>query len=226
MLSKVGDAAEAAALSREAATRLGVDATQLWIEAQRLSTSLRKPPAPVGVATSAPAPPVWERDLVALLLASVDARGALLGMVEVGDVNHKALANIVAALKATPGASVANLLADVTDDACRQMISALTIDDYAPIDQEGQPLAVDQLVRQFARRLAVIQSRRRVRETSRSIAEVPASDQAKTEQLATVQTQSARVYEFSGGKAQELRRSPSSSDPKGPEGPQGVQTHE
>src|SRR3989441_9472471 len=53
MLSKVGDAEEAATLSREAATRLGVDATQLWIEAQRLSASLRKPPAAVGAATNA-----------------------------------------------------------------------------------------------------------------------------------------------------------------------------
>src|SRR5262249_59666620 len=52
MLSKVSDAEEAAALSREAALRLGVDATQLWIEAQRLQASLRKPPAPVGVATT------------------------------------------------------------------------------------------------------------------------------------------------------------------------------
>src|SRR5881628_1517315 len=53
MLSKVGDAQEAATLSREAVTRLGVDATQLWIEAQRLSASLRKPPAAVGAATNA-----------------------------------------------------------------------------------------------------------------------------------------------------------------------------
>src|SRR5689334_19219712 len=53
MLSKVSDADEAAALSREAALRLGVDATQLWFEAQRLQASLRKPPAPVGVATTA-----------------------------------------------------------------------------------------------------------------------------------------------------------------------------
>src|SRR5439155_710939 len=43
MLAKVGDAQEAAQLSREAAQKLGVDATQLWIEAQRLQTALRRP---------------------------------------------------------------------------------------------------------------------------------------------------------------------------------------
>src|SRR5262249_39079908 len=70
MLSKVSAADEAAALSREAAVRLGVDATQLWFEAQRLQASLRKPAAPVGVAVTATPPPAWERDLVTLLLAS------------------------------------------------------------------------------------------------------------------------------------------------------------
>src|SRR5438034_7422641 len=45
MLAKVADGQEAAALSRQAAAKLGVDATQLWIEAQRLQSSLRTPPA-------------------------------------------------------------------------------------------------------------------------------------------------------------------------------------
>src|SRR6267143_1067928 len=91
MLSKVGDAEEATALSREAATRLGVDATQLWIEAQRLSTSLRKPPAAVGAVKSAPAPPGWERDLVTLLLTSTEARRVLLPLLDGEDLAHAAL---------------------------------------------------------------------------------------------------------------------------------------
>ena len=37
LLAKVGNADEAATLSREAAVKLGVDPTQLWIEAQRCS---------------------------------------------------------------------------------------------------------------------------------------------------------------------------------------------
>src|SRR5262247_4244391 len=44
LLAKVADGDEASALSREAATKLGVDPTQLWIEAQRLQSSLRTPP--------------------------------------------------------------------------------------------------------------------------------------------------------------------------------------
>ena len=39
LLSKVPNAEEATALSREAARRLGVDATQLWIEAQQLQAA-------------------------------------------------------------------------------------------------------------------------------------------------------------------------------------------
>src|SRR5437870_5619245 len=70
MLAKVADAQEAALLSREAAQKLGVDATQLWIEAQRLQTALRRPAVPVRAAT----PPSVERDLVALLLHSTEAR--------------------------------------------------------------------------------------------------------------------------------------------------------
>src|SRR5207247_369286 len=77
MLAKVADAQEAALLSREAAQKLGVDATQLWIEAQRLQTALRRPAVPVRAAT----PPSVERDLVALLLHSTEAREALLPMI-------------------------------------------------------------------------------------------------------------------------------------------------
>src|SRR6185503_951964 len=54
MLAKVADAQEAAALSREAALKLGVDATQLWIEAQRLQASLRRPATVIGIATTTP----------------------------------------------------------------------------------------------------------------------------------------------------------------------------
>src|SRR5207245_2698713 len=81
---KAADGAEAAALSREAAAKLGVDPTQLWIEAQRLQSSLRTPPA-----QSQPSPPASmpsvERDLVALMLYSAEARGALLGLLGESD---------------------------------------------------------------------------------------------------------------------------------------------
>ena len=42
IVSQVTDAQAAALLSREAALKLGFDATQLWIEAQRLAASRRR----------------------------------------------------------------------------------------------------------------------------------------------------------------------------------------
>ena len=51
LLAKVTDGEEATALSREAARKLGVDSTQLWIESQRLQASLRRP-APASPASS------------------------------------------------------------------------------------------------------------------------------------------------------------------------------
>src|SRR5438094_9191541 len=101
MLSKVGDAQEAATLSREAATRLGVDATQLWIEAQRLSASLRKPPAAVGAATNAAVADDKKlvTRLVTLLLVDRAARAALLPLLDAADVSQPPLREIVDTLK-------------------------------------------------------------------------------------------------------------------------------
>src|SRR5215510_4236210 len=88
LLAKVADGDEAAALSREAATKLGVDPTQLWIEAQRLQSSLRTPPTQAPPSAPVSTPPV-ERDLVTPLLLSDEARAALLGLLgepdELGD---------------------------------------------------------------------------------------------------------------------------------------------
>src|SRR5262247_3232092 len=74
MLSKVSDAQEAAALSREAALKLGVDPTQLWIEAQRLQAALRRPAVVAGTATTALPPGQFETDLVTLLLVLPEGR--------------------------------------------------------------------------------------------------------------------------------------------------------
>jgi DNA primase len=222
MLSKVSDAEEAAALSREAAARLGVDATQLWIEAQRLAASLRKPTAPVGAATTAgPAASAEERRLITLLLLSAPARTTLLPLLEPPDVAHPALREIVEALKAFPALEATALLTTVASEAARHMISALIVEDGAVEDATSS-------IEQFQRRLEYVNRRRRVRELSRSIAVAQAKDgvAALDGELYAVQRDSARVYELRGGSAQAVDRVVDHSHPTGPEGPQGVQAHE
>src|SRR2546425_7133716 len=131
MLSKVGDAQEAATLSREAATRLGVDATQLWIEAQRLSASLRKPPAAVGAATNAAVADDKKlvTRLVTLLLVDRGARAALLPLLDAADVSQPPLREIVDTLKRFPEVEATALLAELPSEAARHMLAALMVDD-------------------------------------------------------------------------------------------------
>jgi len=106
MLAKVGDAEEAVALSREAAAKLGVDPTQLWIEAQRLQSALRKPgAAPRPAPTSAGR--AEDRALVRLLLHHDAARPALLPLIEESELGGEAVRAIVAALKASTTRPVA-----------------------------------------------------------------------------------------------------------------------
>jgi DNA primase len=214
MLSKVADAEEAAALSRDAAVRLGVDATQLWIEAQRLQASLRKPPAPVGVATTAAPPPAWERDLVTLLLASAAARGVLLPLLDGEDLAHAALREVAMALRARPDAEGATLLAELPSEAARHTLSALLVGDPPPSDSEA--------IEQFRRRLDRAQRLRRLRAAARDIAERQQAstgpDDTLVDALRDLERESKTVYGYT--------RAVGLPHPMGPEGPQGVQAHE
>ena len=215
MLSKVTDAEEAAVLSREAAVRLGVDATQLWIEAQRLQTSLRrKPPAPMGVATTAAAPPAWERDLLTLLLASAAARGVLLPLLEGEDLAHAALREVAMALRARPDAEGAALLAELPSEAARHTLSALLVADPPPSDTEA--------IEQFRRRLDRAQRLRRLRAAARDIAErqqaSTGTDDTLVDALRDLERESKTVYGYT--------RAVGLPHPMGPEGSQGVQAHE
>jgi DNA primase len=211
MLAKVADGDEAAALSREAAAKLGVDPTQLWIEAQRLQSSLRTPPVPP---RSAPASmPSMERDLVALLLYSEEARGALLGLMgETDELGHASLRAIVGALRQRPDASPESLMTDLATDEARSVLSALLVEDRESVDARVS-------IGQFQRRLERGQRLRRAREVSQAIADA----QAKTgvaapmhAELRTLHKESAVVYEITGGVAQSLEHgtstSPRSSD--------------
>ncbi len=204
LLAKVGDSQEAAALSREAAGRLGVDPTQLWIEAQRLQTALRRPPsaAPARPAPGA-GPPSVERDLVVLLLQSPEARAALLPLVsEAEDVGHVGLRAIVAALRGRPDAPAESLMTDVATDEARSTLAALLVEEFLPVDARVS-------IEQFRKRLERGQRLRRAREVSQSIAEVQARTGAAapvTEELRALHRESAALYGITGGVAQSLEK--------------------
>jgi DNA primase len=221
MLAKVGDAQEAAALSREAALKLGVDATQLWIEAQRLQSALRRPAAPAGTATSTPAPGVVERDLVALLLGSREARLALLPLVDRAEVVHAGLREVVETLARAPDAEPEQLMSELGSDAARHALSALIVDE--------RPLADEKIVvDQFRRRLARTRTVGRLRTASQAVAEgqqrASSAVPMDVALVAELQEQGAVLHELVGGAVPSLN-APTESRPD-PAGPQGVHTHE
>src|SRR5216117_1405827 len=216
MLAKVGDAQEAAQLSREAAQKLGVDATQLWIEAQRLQTALRRPVPSAPSATPAATPPPVERDLVALLLHSIEARDALLPLVvEVEDFAYVPFRTIVAALRLRPSDPAESLMTDLAAAEARGVLAALLVEERTELD-------VRVSIEQFRRRLERSQRLRRAREMSQSIADVQAKTGAAAplppEELRVLHQETAVVYEITGGVAQSL-------EPRTP-GSEGAQTDE
>ena len=215
MLAKVGDAEEATALSREAALRLGVDPTQLWIEAQKLQTALRRRTATPAAALAPAAPVARERDLVALLLASGDARETLLPLVEDEDLRHEHARAIVTALRSRPDAPPETLFAEVTEEGARSLLAALLVEER-PL--EDARVAVAQFVAHLAREHHI----RRQRKIASGISETQVAAGAAAAPVAefvALHEASKIVYELGGGVAQSL-------EPRAPEGPQGVQTNE
>jgi DNA primase len=219
MLAKVTDAQEATALSREAALKLGVDATQLWIEAQRLSSALRKPAAVAGVAVGpSAAPGGFERDLVTLLLASHRARTDLLPIVERHDFTHEGLWHLVAALQERPQAAAEALMTDLTAADTRGLLAALLVEERPAADEAA-------MTDQFRRRLERGRRLRHMREIGRSLAEQHPIEVERSldDTLVALHQESAGVYEFGGGIPQSLERRAVQPSEHGPEGPQGVQ---
>ena len=138
ILSKVANAEEATALAREAARRLGVDSTQLWIEAQQLqgarargrrSEQLTQSGRGAAESDAWPPPIPFERDLVALLLQVDEARAELLPVVADEDVVHQGLRLVLTALRRTPGALPEALMADLEGDRERGLLAALLVED-------------------------------------------------------------------------------------------------
>jgi DNA primase len=206
LLAKAADAEEAATLSREAAVRLGVDPAQLWIEAQRLQTALRRPtptpaPAPAGARAE-------DRALVRLLLHHPAARAALLPMIGEGDVADPDLAAIVEALRRRPEAEPESLLPEVPDEARRRLAAMLMEEEEAARIEPAAAIAG------YRRWLALRQQRRRVQELGRRLATAPAPD-LLIEHLRVLDRESKEAY------ARLVQRIT-----PGPRRPQGVETHE
>ena len=201
MLAKVADAQEAAALSREAALKLGVDAAQLWIEAQRLQSALRRPAAVMGMATTTPAPGVVERDLVALLLGSREARQVLLPLLDQAEVVHAGLREVVQTLARVPEAEPEQLMSELGSDAARHALSALIVDERPPADDR---VAVEQ----FRRRLARARTAGRLRSASQAVAEgqqrASSAVPMDAALVAELQAQGAVLHELVGGAVQPL----------------------
>jgi DNA primase len=222
MLAKVGDAQEAAALSREAALKLGVDATQLWIEAQRLQAALRRPTTVAGTATTTPAPAVFERDLVGLLLASDDARRALLPLLDVAEIAHPGMRAIVQTLARVPAAAAEQLMSELDSDVARHALSALIVDERPVADE---PI----VIQQFRRRLERARITGRLRTVSQGVADVQqrASSAVPMDPtiVAELQQQGAVLHELVGGVVPSLNVPAVESSPD-PGGPQGVHTND
>jgi DNA primase len=219
LLAKVPDAQEAAELSREAARKLGLDPTQLWIEAQKLQSALRKPIAsatPRKESTRAGSGSTTrEKDLVEFLLHEKDARVELLALLDPGDVRDERLRHVVVALKARPEADAEAFMTDLPDDGSRGLLAALLVVDREPEDRVA-------LVGQFRTHLEREQRMRRQRELARGIAETQAttgqSAAVHDDQFRALHAESKAVYGMAGGVAQSLEH--------GPRGPQGVETNE
>jgi DNA primase len=173
LLSKVSNAEEATMLSREAGRRLGVDATQLWIEAQQLqgarARGRRVDPEPAATAAKStaaawPAPSFAERDLMALLLHFDDARAELLTVLEDEDVAHPGLRRLLTVLRRAPLAPPEALMADLETDAERGLLSALLV-------EERQWSDTQIIVDETKKRYDIRRRKQRVRQVSQAIAQ-------------------------------------------------------
>jgi DNA primase len=168
ILAKVTDSQEATELARDAALKLGVDPTQLWIEAQRLQGALRKPapataPAPPGVNL-----PAAERDLVSLLVQNGEARAALLPILEEEDLSHPGLRSVMGALKAAPQESPEALMPHLPGETERGLLAALLVEERTWPEQAP-------LIAEYQKRAEIRRRTRQIRQVTQAIAQAQAS---------------------------------------------------
>jgi DNA primase len=213
LLSKVQDADEAIALGREGARRLGIDPSDLWMQAQRLGASARRPgPPPSG--TPAPAAPAsFDRDLVRLLLQVPAARQALEPLADPADVAHAPLRQILIALREHADVAPDGLVQRLSDEPSRALLARLLVEEHA------WPDPVDPLVEEFARRLERRRHLRRIREISRAIAQAEADGSPGLADLQIALQGAARRVRELGETAGPKPRTPEGSDGRGSAGP-------
>jgi DNA primase len=171
ILSKVANAEEATTLAREAARRLGVDSTQLWIEAQQLqgarargrrSEQLTQSGRGAPESDSWPPPVPFERDLVALLLQVDEARAELLPVLADEDVVHQGLRLVLIALRRTPSALPEALMAELEGERERGLLAALLVEDRKWGDTHSH-------VAELKRRYHIRHRKHRVRQVERAV---------------------------------------------------------
>lgn len=175
ILAKASDSQEATTLARDAALKLGVDPTQLWIECQRLQGALRKP-AP---ATTTPAPvnlPAAERDLLSLLVQNTEARAALLTVIEEEDLSHPGLRSVLAVLKAAPTESPEALMPHLPGDAERGLLAALLVEERTWPEQAP-------LIAEYQKRAEIRRRTRQIRQVTQAIAQAQATGDPALPQL-------------------------------------------
>jgi hypothetical protein len=173
VISRVHSPAEASALAAEAARALGVDATQLWIEAQQLRGARarrprREPERAPTPAASGPPPGLSERDLLALLLHSEAARAALLPCLDQDDIAHPGVQHLVRLLQERPASPPEALLAELPGDGERGLLASLLVEDRQWEDLQGQ-------IEDLKKRYDIRRRKRRIREVSLAIAEAQAA---------------------------------------------------
>jgi DNA primase len=173
LLSKVANAEEATALSREAARHLGVDATQLWIEAQQLhgarARGRRVERLTDARPTTVPAAPpnLVERDLLALLLHVEQARTELLPILEDTDVAHPTLRALLTALRRVSGPPE-SLMSQLEREDERGLLAALLIEERQWHDAHSQVL-------ELRKRYHIRRRRERIREVRETITRAQAT---------------------------------------------------
>ena len=172
LLSKVANAEEATGLARQAARQLGVDATQLWIEARQLQGArarqgrLDRPDA-VGAGAAGggerwPAPSLAERDLLVLLLRVAEARAELLPLLDDDDVGHGGLRALMAALRRAPETTPEALMPELAGEGERGLLAGLLMDERDWPDWTAQ-------VDEWRRRIEIRRRKRRIRQVTRAI---------------------------------------------------------